>query len=98
MFAECSAERCVGLADNIIKLIYLGSSGNIYIQGPADSNNLNCSLHGKKYMTLKGGTNPHPLFKEIYSTILTGVSLNKNLVLRVIVGSTNCEITYITME
>lgn len=96
-YAACSSISCSGIGLEVVKRVYLSSAGNIHIEGPADVTNLNCTLVSGKYMTLKGGPDGHVLYKEIYSTILTGISTNKYLSFRVREGTSNCEIIYATM-
>lgn len=92
--AVCSATSCSGKGKDVLLSIYPNGSGNVYLQAPADRANLNCVLIEGHYMTLKQS---HPLFKEIYSTLLTGIAANKHMTIRIKTGSAGCEVSYVRM-
>ena len=95
--AGCDVNGCSGKGNDVVVSTYVTShsSGRIYLQAPASTrNNLDCDLVEGNYMTLSGN---HPLFKESYSTILTALSTNKTLFVRIKNGSPICEVNYVRM-
>ena len=87
--AGCSSKACVGHVDKI----YLNEEG-IYVKLGDDMSNLDCTLYGGTYMTLR---NSHPNRDVIYSTLLAAhVSKNDGISVRVSEGSSDCKISYIT--
>ena len=95
-FANCTKNACSGVGKEVLLSIYPTgwSDGRVYIQGPSDRSNLDCTLEEGNYMTLMS---THPLFKEIYSTVLTAISTQKPLTIRIKNGSANCEVSYVRM-
>ena len=93
--AGCNSNSCTGKGPDLMKLLFPNHSGKGYIWGPADRGNLNCNLVEGKYMVLKGGVDGHPLFKEMYSTMLTGLASGKQMKIRVTEGSPDCEVMYV---
>jgi len=83
---------CAGKIDRI----YLHPSGVIKIPPPigSDITNLNCSLSEGVYLTIK---REHPHFKEMYSMLLTAHTLQKDVFLRYVENSSDCEIFYIAL-
>ncbi|GAB6262859.1 hypothetical protein [Photobacterium sp. R1] len=94
-WAACNNISCFGVGKEVLTNTYLSSTGNIYIGAPAEKNKLNCQLFDGKYMTLKMN---HLLYKEIYSTLLTGIAAQKHLQIRIVEGSPVCEVSYVTMN
>lgn len=92
--AACSAIACTGKGKEVLLSIYPNSSGSIYLQGGAQRNNLNCTLREGHYMTLK---KTHANFDEIFSTLLTGIAMNKRMTIRIKTGSPDCEVSYVRM-
>lgn len=93
-FSACSSGSCYGVQDAVLKSIYPTQSGKVYLEAPAEKSNLNCTLAEGYYMVLEPS---HPLFKEIYSTILTAMSTGKKLQVRIAEGSSNCRVAYVRM-
>ncbi len=95
--AECDVNGCTGKGNDVVVSTYIAShgAGRIYLQAPASTkSNLGCDLVEGHYMTLSGD---HPLFEESYSTILTALSTNKTLFVRIKNGSPICEVSYVRM-
>ncbi|NAW63878.1 hypothetical protein [Photobacterium halotolerans] len=93
-WAGCNNIACYGVGKDVLTRTYLASSGNIYIGAPVGKENLKCDLYSGEYMTLKMN---HLLSREIYSTILTGIAAQKQLQIRIVENSPECEIDYVTM-
>ncbi|MDO6708533.1 hypothetical protein [Photobacterium sp. 1_MG-2023] len=94
-WAACNNIACYGVGKEVLTRTYLASSGNIYIGAPDEKDKLNCQLVQGKYMTLKMN---HLLYKEIYSTLLTGIAAQKHLQIRIVEESPVCEISYVMMN
>lgn len=93
-FASCSPQACV----TKIKRLYLtgGTSGSILVMPTEVAQGyVNCTLKEGHYLTLK---NDHPLFSEIYSTLLAIKIAEKNVRIRIVEESNNCEISYIWLD
>jgi hypothetical protein len=56
---------------------------------------LTCTPVSGVYLTLKA---THPMFKEIYASLLEATIHNRKVDLRVIAGSPDCEIGYVVLE
>ncbi|QUJ67372.1 hypothetical protein KDD30_15245 [Photobacterium sp. GJ3] len=93
-WAACNNIACYGVGKEVLTRTYLASSGNIYIGAPEGKENLKCDLFEGQYMTLKMN---HLLYREIYSTILTGIAAQKSLQIRIVENSPECEVSYVTM-
>jgi len=93
-FSACNATSCSGVGNEALLSVYLNTSGNIYLQAPTGSEALGCTLSDGIYMTLKSS---HLLFKETYSTILTALAAQKKLIIRIVSGSSTCEVSYVRM-
>jgi hypothetical protein len=94
VFSACSANSCSGVGKNALISVYPNSSGNIYLQAGAGKENLDCKLIEGHYMVLKSD---HPVFEAAYSTILTALSSQKSLTVRIKNGSPICEVSYVRM-
>lgn len=91
--AACNDKFCEGSANDVIRILYLSQGQNVWIEVPAaDGVNLNCNRVEGKFLSLKPS---HGLFKEVYSTLLTAVSQNLKVRLRIVEGSSDCEISYV---
>lgn len=95
--AECTLNGCIASGSDPIKNIYLTaiSDGQVYIEAPSGRENLDCTLAEGRFLMLRS---THPLFKEIYATLLAGVMADKTLWLRIKNGSAKCEINYIQLR
>lgn len=93
--AGCDSRFCSGIQDEVIKSIYPTQSGKVYFEAPpAYKANLNCTLVEGYYMVLDPS---HPLFKEIYSTVLTAMTAGKQLQVRIVENSSDCRVAYVRM-
>ena len=95
--AVCNANSCTGSGNAVLGFLYPNATGNVFIQAPAGKENLSCILVEGQYMVLKGGENGHPLFKEIYSTLLAGLASGKQMRIRILTGSPDCEVSYVML-
>lgn len=91
-FEGCRETGCVGEID----YIYLHRDGSIKFPPPGKvirepTGTLNCRLGEGVYFTLKQS---HPHFKNIYSMLLTAHSANKEMFVRIITGSKDCQVDY----
>lgn len=91
VFADCSTTTCVGK----IKRLYHNSEGLLYIATDGDEGNLDCDAVSGRYVTLPPGDE---YFDRRYAMLLTAMSLQKKVGLRIITGSDNCSLSYIYME
>lgn len=93
---SCSNISCSGLPDELFSNYYLSGeeNGKVFLQvkGGVPSQNLDCSLAEGVYITLKSA---HPLFKEIYSTLLSASAIGSKVYIRVKTGTQDCEVAYI---
>lgn len=91
-FEGCRSQGCVGVIDNI----YLHRDGSIKFPPPGkvvkeSTGDLDCKLGEGVYFTLKQS---HPHFKNIYSMLLTAHSANKEVFVRIVLGSKDCQVDY----
>lgn len=92
--AGCDSRFCSGIQDEVIKSVYPTQGGKVYLEAPADKANLNCTLVEGYYMVLDPS---HPLFKEIYSTVLTAMTAGKQFQVRIVENSSDCRVAYVRM-
>jgi len=94
-FSACNARSCHGVKGEVVKSIYPTQGGKVYLEAPpSHRGNLNCTLAEGTFMVLEPD---HPLFKEIYSTVLTALSTGNTLQVRVVEGTSNCRVAYVRM-
>ncbi|GAA4875662.1 hypothetical protein GCM10023333_06190 [Ferrimonas pelagia] len=79
----------------MITSVYPVSNGDVYLGAPKSSGNLNCELVEGAYLTLERG---HSNFTQTYSLILTAISTEKRMNIRIVPGSTDCRISYVMMS
>lgn len=92
--AGCTSTGCT----STIKRIYLTgrSPAQVLIQPSENLNGrVDCTPVETKYLTLHAS---HPLFKEIYSTLLASHIANEEVWLRVASGSNDCRIVYLVKD
>ena len=88
MAANCSTYYCVGK----VKTIYPhGGFKVVYLESEGDMSQLNCNLKDNKFITLKP---TNGMFKEIYSMLLAAQMAQKNVTMRIIENSPDCELIY----
>lgn len=87
----CKAENlaCAGKIDKI----YLHPDGDVKVPPPLgfNPNEIACTLNGGMYFSIK---RTHPHFKEMYSMLLTAHAASKDVYLRYLKDSPECEIWY----
>ena len=84
----CSTTRC----DGTIERLYIHSGlQRLYVSTDGDETNLNCSSPNGVYITVP---TDHTEFKNVYAMLLTAVSLNKPVALRIKEESAICELDY----
>lgn len=88
----CATLGCFGKVDRL----YLHDTGVIKIPPPIGSAGpgpdvVQCTLSENTYFVLK---REHPNFKEIYSSLLSAHIAQKDVYLRVVQGSPDCEVHY----
>ncbi|MBB3059893.1 hypothetical protein [Microbulbifer rhizosphaerae] len=91
-FQGCQRLACVGKIDRI----YLHPEGNIKITPPigangSDTSVLGCSLSEGVYATIKRS---HPHFTEMYSMLLAAHMSGKDVYVRILENSPDCEVWY----
>lgn len=96
-----AANPCSGVvcSNTTVQRLYPASDVNnprVYIQ-PKDGgqSSLTCTPISGVYLTLK---TTHPLFGEIYASLLEATIHNKKVTLRTKINSPDCEISYIVVE
>lgn len=94
IFAGCDSNGCVGTPKELFSNYYLSGwdDGRVFFQLVLDKDKLDCDLVEGSYLTLRSG---HPLFKEIYSSVLLASAADRKILLRIKNGSDICEISYV---
>ncbi|PHQ83227.1 MAG: hypothetical protein COB58_09295 [Thalassobium sp.] len=94
--ATCDANGCSGTPQELFDNYYLTSieDGQIYLglRGDVNRNNLDCSLAEGNYLKI---LSTHPLFEEIYSSLLTASAMDRKIMLRIENGSVGCNVLYV---
>ncbi len=89
--AACSSKICVGK----IERLYTNSAGGLYIATDGDETKLGCNAKAGVYITLQ----PEDAnFDRKYALLLTAISLDKQIGLRIVDGSDPCLLSYIFMN
>ncbi|WP_368564808.1 hypothetical protein [Pseudoxanthomonas sp. UTMC 1351] len=85
----CDPAGCTGK----VKTLYPhGSTGHVYIDMDADNKSvLNCTLSQGVFITLRETNKRHA---EIYSMLLTASVMGKDVRVRIIEGTPDCELIY----
>lgn len=84
---SCSGQTCVAR----ITRIYLNS--HVRVQTSGDMSALSCGADS--YLRLPSD---HPLFREIYTLLLTAANSNKPVRIRVVQGSDPCDIQWVMQD
>ncbi len=84
---SCDADRCQAS----VKTLYPHENGNVYVEVDANMNALDCTLNQGKYIVLE---DDHLRHSEIYSMLLTAIVANRQMVVRITNGSSNCKLSY----
>ena len=90
VYAACTADRCVGKIDRL----YV-NGGTLFISTDGDENNLDCTAPGGVYITIPSSD---PDFKNLYAMMLTSMSLDNTIGLRIENGSDRCALIYTYMD
>ncbi|QHH96427.1 hypothetical protein [Acinetobacter dispersus] len=88
---QCTTWGCI----STIKTLQLNSAGTIYIDVPLDKTPVNCTPYVKTYFVI---SKSNPYYKEVYATLLSAYLTKSKIQLRVVEGSPNCEIAYVTLS
>lgn len=96
VFAGCDSNGCVGTPKELFSNYYLTGwgDGRVFFQVKEGRDQLDCTLVEGNYLTLKAS---HPLFKEIYSTVLAAATTDSKVLLRIKNGSDICEVSYLRL-
>jgi hypothetical protein len=94
--ATCDTNGCSGTPQELFDNYYLTSidDGQIYLNLRSDvnKNNLDCSLAEGNYLKI---LSTHPLFEEIYSSLLAASAMDRKLMFRIENGSAGCNVLYV---
>jgi len=90
VYAACTTDRCYGK----ISRLYI-SGGTLYISTDGDESSLNCTAPSGIYITINTQDSN---FKNYYAMMLTAMSLDNNIGLRINAGSSNCSLVYTYMD
>lgn len=86
VYASCDNVRCYGQLERL----YINSD-TLYISTDGDENNLSCSAPGGIYITLPTSS---PDFNRFYAMMLTSLTMQKEIGLRIQSGSEDCRLVY----
>jgi hypothetical protein len=85
----CDSAGCTGKVKNLYPH---GGTGHVYIEMDADNMSaLNCTLFQGAFIVLKETNKRHA---EIYSMLLTASVMGKDVRVRIIEGTPDCELIY----
>lgn len=89
VFGACHKIAC----DSTVKQLYASSAadGTVFIVPNDSLQLLNCRPVSNRYLSLKS---THPLFDQIYSMLLAAVVSKLQVRVRIVEGSTDCEVAY----
>ena len=91
-YANCGVNACDGVGGAVVRSVMPFSNGQVYLEAPATAGNLNCTLFGGNKMVIKAD-NPN---KNLYvASLLTGIALGNNIRVRIVEGSSDCEVAYV---
>ena len=94
--AGCASNGCTGTPSELFTNFYVTghTDGRVFLHLKENvaKQNLDCSLAEGAYMSVLA---THPLFKEIYSSLLSASALNRKIYVRIINRSVGCEVAYI---
>ena len=95
-FSAQAACTPIGCDNEKITRLWVNASGSYYVETTGDVSQLNCTPHSGDRMYLDGAKAGA---ESIYSLLLTAQSMDKPVArIRIIEGSSNCEITYVFQE
>lgn len=88
---QCASWGCISRIENLV----LQGSGLVLVNTPLDQSVVNCTMYGNTYFVL----NPNqPKYKEVYATLLSAFLTKSKIQLRIVEGSSNCEISYVRLS
>jgi len=90
--ANCSSEVCSSV---YVERLYITDNGLIYVATSGDETQLSCTAVSNVYVSLDttvGNSN------ELYSTLLAAQLADKKVSMRLLLGSSNCTIRYMTID
>ena len=87
---QCQSWGCI----TTISKLYTTANGPIYVSTPLDEKLANCTPVSDVYFTLDTSSKN---VKEVYATLLAAYMAQKEVRLRIIEGSANCELKYVTL-
>jgi hypothetical protein len=92
---SCGSTGCTGTPKELFVAYYntAYTDGRVFLHLKDDINkqNINCPLAEGSYITLKKS---HPLFKEIYSSLLSALAMDNKVHVRIKTGTSGCEVLY----
>ena len=91
LYADCTSKGCY----DTVERLFITADGNIYIGTGGDEKKVNCTLAYGKYLTLPASGDAA---KAMYSALLTAQTTGKKALIRAKTGSSNCEISYVTID
>jgi len=90
--AACSGLVC---SDVLVERLYVNANGVVYVATDGVETTLNCSPVSNIYLTLY---HTDANFNAIYSTLLAAQLAGEKVGIRIIDGSSNCRVSYITID
>ena len=90
VYAACDANRRVGK----IERLYM-NGGTLYISTDGNESLLDCTAPAGDYVTIP---TTDPNFKNLYAMMLTSMSLDNTIGLRIENGSERCNVVYTFMD
>jgi len=87
VYASCNQHLC----QTTVKTLYVHSNSKVYVAMDSDMSQLDCTLDQGNFIVLKD-TNPR--HSEIYSMLLAARIAKESVVVRIVNGSSDCELAY----
>ena len=88
---SCASWGCISTIEHLVT----NAEGNIYIDTPLDESVANCTRYADTYFVLNSNSKNSD---KIYSTLLAAYISKSKVQLRIIEGSPNCEIGYVSQS
>ncbi|MFT5697854.1 MAG: hypothetical protein ACI8ZB_000708 [Desulforhopalus sp.] len=85
--ADCNTTQCYGL----IERLYVNEAGTLYIATDGDETALNCTSPADVYIVMLPNDTS---FNRKYAMLLTAMTMEKKVGLRINEGSVNCSLNY----
>ncbi|MFT5594556.1 MAG: hypothetical protein ACI8SR_002947 [Oceanicoccus sp.] len=90
--AECASTGCTDVS---IDMLYVTTSGVVYINTSGDEKLLGCAAESGVFTTLMMGSDGS---NAVFSTLLAAQASGKNVSVRTQDGSQGCNVLYVTLE